>query len=151
MATDRIYGAALFLAAALLFLTTYSAEYQQGGQFGDVSTVFVPRIFLIAWMLFAAIQCIGGFFREDAEAYPAVQWGKLGAVSAVAVLAAFAMLGAGFLIATIPGFFLFTWAFGYRRPVILAILSIVFPIGIWLLFIHVFKLPLPHSPWFDSF
>ena len=152
MVVDRIYGAALFLVAALLFATTYSAEYhQQGGLFGDVNTVFVPRIFLIAWMLLAAIQCVGGFIRKDAEAYPAVQWTKLGTVSAIAVLVAFAMLGAGFLLATIPGFFLFTWAFGYRRPVILAAVSVIFPIAIWLLFINVFKLPLPHSPWFDSF
>ena len=74
--------------------------------------------------------------------------GQLLAVVVIAVVTGFAMVNIGFVFATVPGFFLFGWAFGYRRIAILAAVSLVAPLAIWALFTFGFELPLPRSPWF---
>ncbi len=151
MTANRIYGGVLFLVAALIFATTFSEQYASEPLGGDVSTVFMPRIFLLAWMFFAVLIFFMDEKGDGKRTFPRVDWRRLGAISLVSLIIAIAMLNAGFLIATIPGLWVFTWIFGYRKPVPLTVLSIVLPIAVWFLFSDVFLLPLPSSPWFESF
>lgn len=151
MTAHRVYGAALFFLAALLFASSFSSDYAVEALFGDVSTVFVPRLFLIAWMAFAALVFARGFTGPDIEGLPEVAWRRLGLVASVGVLTGLGMLTIGFLLSTVPGFFAFVWLYGYRRPVPLLLISLFLPLAIWLIFVQVFQLPLPQSPWFESF
>ena len=151
MIAHRLYGAALFTLAALLFASTFAGDYAVEAMFGDVSTVFVPRLFLAAWMVFAAFLFASGFTRPEIKGLPEVAWRRLAAVAGVAVITGVGMLQAGFLLSTVPGFFAFTWFYGYRKPLPLAIVSVLLPLAIWLLFVEVFQLPLPQSPWFEGF
>ena len=151
MIAHRLYGAALFTLAALLFASTFASDYAVEAMFGDVSTVFVPRLFLAAWMVFAAFVFVSGFTKPEIKGLPEVAWPRLAAVAGVAVVTGVGMLQVGFLLSTIPGFFAFTWLYGYRRPVPLVVVSILLPLAIWLLFVEVFQLPLPQSSWFEGF
>ena len=151
MIAHRVYGAALFALAALLFASSFSSDYAVEALFGDVSTVFVPRLFLIAWMALAALVFQRGFAGPEIEGLPEVAWRRLGLVASVGVLTGLGMLTIGFLLSTIPGLFAFVWFYGYRKPVPLALVSLLLPLTVWLIFVEVFQLPLPQSPWFDSF
>ncbi len=151
MSAHRIYGGALFFAAAAIFATTFSEQYAGEPLGGDVSTVFMPRAFLIAWMAFAVLLFFRGPGTGSDAGFPGVNWLRLGAVALVSLGTALAMLHAGFLIATVPGFWIFTWIYGYRKPVPLTVVSIALPLGVWFLFNDVFELPLPGSPWFRDF
>lgn len=151
MTAHRIYGGLLFLAAAAILATTFSERYAGEPLAGDVSTVFMPRAFLLAWMAFAALLFFRGPGAGADAAFPKVDWTRLGAVALVSLGTALAMLHAGFLIATVPGFWIFAWTCGYRRPVPLTLVSAALPLGVWFLFNDVFGLPLPGSPWFRDF
>lgn len=151
MITHKIYGAGLFLVAALIFASTFSSQYAGEPLGGDVSTVFLPRAYLIAWMLFSALVFLMGFRRGQETDYPNVDWVRLASLSLVCAVAAWAMLTVGFLIALIPSVWAFIWIFGYRKLLPVTIFSVAAPIFVWFLFIHVFELLLPSSPWFHSF
>ena len=145
----------LLVAVALaLFASTFSDEYDLPAFGGDVSTVFMPRVFLAVWIVLSGLAFWETLAapRDGGEGdRPKVALGQLLTVMAIAVATAVGMLTVGFLLALVPGFFLFCWAFGYRRVVPLAVISLLGPVGTWLLFIHLFELPLPQSPWFTQF
>lgn len=152
MVATSIYGTVLFLIGATLFASTFSGEYDQGELFpGEVSTVFVPRIFLVAWMLFSALMIIERWASKSRFHWPAVDWPSLGIACALAALIGVAMLNVGFVLALVPGVFLFAWARGYRKLGVLAATSLLLPAAVWILFIDVFELALPRSPWFEAF
>ena len=140
-------SAFLLAAAALLFAATFSDRFDVPTFGGDVGPAFAPRAYLIVWMFLSAtslVQAVRGTTPPGGEA----NLGKLLSVAAIACGTGYAMTVIGFVFATVPGFFLFCWAFGYRKPVILALLSVAGPLLIWALFTYVFELLLPRSPWF---
>lgn len=152
MAAVFVYGLMLVLSAGALFVSTFSATYDLGEPYGgDVTTVFVPRVFLILWMIFAVLMVVEEVVRGRAKLRLNVDWTPLGLACLAAIVIAAAMLQFGFVLALVPGFFVFTWLLGYRRPVPLAIVSIAMPAVVWGVFIHFFELSLPQSPWFDVF
>ena len=138
----------LFVAAILIFAVTFSDQFDVPTFGGDVGPAFAPRGFLVTWMVLAAIAtwtAVKSPRDEDAEE---LHFGQLAGVVVVTLATALGMINIGFVFATIPGFFLFCLAFGYRNLPILLVVSVVAPVAIWALFIFGFELPLPRSPWF---
>ncbi len=145
---EAAVSAFLLAAAALLFAATFSDRFDVPTFGGDVGPAFAPRAYLIVWMCLSAIslaQAVRVTAPADGEA---ANLRKLLPVAAIACGTGYAMTVIGFVFATVPGFFLFCWAFGYRKPFILAFLSVAGPLLIWALFTYVFELLLPRSPWF---
>ena len=140
-------SAFLLAAAALLFAATFSDRFDVPTFGGDVGPAFAPRAYLIVWMGLSAISLVQAV-RGTEPAGEGANLRKLLSVAAIACGTGYAMTVIGFVFATVPGFFLFCWAFGYRKPVILALLSVAGPLLIWALFTYVFELLLPRSPWF---
>ena len=139
---------ALVIASVVLFSLTFTEQFDVPTFGGDVGPAFAPRGFLLVWMVLAVVATLATFRHESAEASEKIRPGQLFAVVAIAVVTALAMTRIGFVFATIPGFFLFCWAFGYRNWLVLALLSIAGPLIIWALFTFAFELLLPRSPWF---
>lgn len=153
---NRLTLGVLILLPAILFATTFSAEYDVATFGGDVSTVFVPRIFLIVWFGLAIWAMIDNFRatsdgNENAEGESQPSLGRLLIIALITIITAVAMLYIGFVLAAIPGYFLFCWAFGYRKPIPLLIISIISVLTTWVIFNNVLELVLPHSPWFTLF
>ena len=138
----------LLLASVVLFAMTFTDQFDVPTFGGDVGPAFAPRGFLIAWMVLAAFATVSAFRSGEKEQSERVRIGQLAAVIAIAAGTALAMTEIGFVFATVPGFFLFCWAFGYRKPLLLALISIGGPVAIWALFTFGFELLLPRSPWF---
>lgn len=87
------------------------------------------------------------FITTDEQRFDAVGcYG--GKVIVIATITALAMTRIGFVFAAVPGLAVFCRAFGYRRFVTLAIISVAVPVCIWALFTFGFELLLPRSPWF---
>ena len=150
---DRTIIILLLVAGVGLFLSTFSSEYDIPAFSGDVGTVFVPRIYLILWValsLLVLLQMRSSPEEEKREETLTFSAARLCMIIGIAAATAVAMLTIGFVFGLIPGFILFCWAFGYRRPLVLILISVVGTLGIWVLFNSVFELPLPKSPWFNS-
>ena len=90
-----------------------------------------------------------GNANVESEEQPSL--GRLLIIALITIGTAVAMLYIGFVLAAIPGYFLFCWAFGYRKPIPLLIISVVSVLATWIIFNNVLELILPHSPWFTLF
>ncbi|MEP3277626.1 MAG: tripartite tricarboxylate transporter TctB family protein [Stappiaceae bacterium] len=144
---DILVSAALVLTGVVLFSMTFGEEFDVPTFGGDVGPAFAPQLFLAVWILLACIALTQAL-RSTAEPALDIRWGQLLWIVIIATTTAYAMTKIGFVFATIPGFALFCWAFQFRRPLPLLILSVTAPLGIWALFTFGFELLLPHSPWF---
>lgn len=149
---DLSVSLVLLILPAILMGLTFTEQFDVPTFGGDVGPAFAPRAYFIIWFVLAALASFAAFTAEQSSA-PNVdernnQW-QLAGVIAVTVGTAFAMINIGFVFATIPGFFLFCLAFGYRKLMPLALVSTLAPIVIWAVFTFVFELILPRSPWFN--
>ena len=148
---DIVVSTFLLLAGIAFFATTYGESFDVPTFGGDVGPAFAPRIFLGLWIILsiiALVQALRSSASEDTSRK--INLKQLIVVILIACGTAQAVTVVGFTFATIPGFALFCWAFQYRKPVPLLVLSIAAPLIIWALFTFGFELLLPHSPWFNQ-
>ena len=149
---ERAVFLILLVAAALLFASTFAAEYDTPSFGGDVSTVFTPRIFLGLVLVLSAAAFFGRRpAAEEESAGDGFRVARLLAVVAIVAIASLALPHAGFVLVMTPCLFLFCWTFGYRKIVTLSAISVLGVLAIWFLFNGVLELPLPRSPWFGAF
>lgn len=145
---DRLVFTVIALAAAALFASTFSPDYDVPSFGGDVSTVFTPRIFLALIFLLSVLLLVTGTASGDPrERLTSREVVKLLGVAAVSLVVAFALPGAGFVAAASPGMFLFCLLFGYRRLPVLILNSLIGPFAVWYLFSRLLELPLPDTNW----
>lgn len=147
---DLAVSLTLLIVGMVMFAITFTEQFDVPTFGGDVGPAFAPRGFLIAWMALALVATISAWRSQAEAAGEPIRKGQLAAAILIAAGTAYAMTKIGFVFATIPGFFLFCWAFGYRKPLQLAIISVAGPLVIWALFTFGFELLLPRSPWFYS-
>ncbi|NNK96691.1 MAG: tripartite tricarboxylate transporter TctB family protein [Desulfobacterales bacterium] len=149
---DRTISIVLLLLGIGLFLSTFSEAYDIEPFMGDVGTVFMPRVYFVIWIGLSIALLVQSFRRDDeGDSDQAFSFSRLCIIMLVSGATAVAILKLGFVLGMAPGFFIFCWLFGYRKPVTLAIFSIAGTVIIWVLFNNVFELPLPRSPWFNLF
>lgn len=151
---ERIVFAVIALAAAALFGSTFSEEYDVPSFGGDVSTVFTPRIFLALIFLLSLLLLITAKTSGEnktsgdrALRISASELRRLLAVGAVCLAVAFALPHAGFVAAAAPGMFLFCLFFGYKGWTALTLTSLLGPFAVWYLFSRLLELPLPETDW----
>ncbi len=137
------------LLGSAFFAMTFGDRFDVPTFGGDVGPAFAPRLFLGAWILLSAIA-LGIAIRNDASPEEPVKAAQFLGIVLITLATAVAMTKIGFVFATVPGFAAFCWAFHYRRPVPLVLLSVAAPVTIWALFTFVFELLLPRSPWFHA-
>ena len=148
---DRVVSVILLVIPVVLFGVTFSDDFDVFTFGGDVGPAFAPRVYFVVWFGLALAACRFAFQpAEDGagEAPEIFDLRQLFYVMAIAIATSYGMITIGFVFATIPGFFMFCWAFGYRKIVPLAIISVAGPLAIWAIFTFGFQLILPKSPWF---
>lgn len=138
----------LLIVSIALFALTFSEQFDVPTFGGDVGPAFAPRGFLLVWMGLAAIATFLATRPKSEDKGEPIRFGQLIVVVLIAAGTGVAMINIGFVFAMVPGFFLFCWAFGYRKVVHLALISIAGPVAVWALFTFGFELLLPRSPWF---
>lgn len=146
--TIDIFLASMLLITGLgLLSTTFGDHFETRTFGGDVGPAFAPRLFLMAWSVFAAIALAQALI-SDSQALGDIKIKQLITVVLIATITALTMTRVGFVITMIPGLCAFCWAFGYRKVRPLIVISIFVPLGVWALFTFGFELLLPRSPWF---
>ena len=140
---DAVYGLVIFVAAAAMFAHTYSDLYDTGPLFGDVSTVFVPRILLgtICALSFALI--VKGALNTSGDRLASINWYRMALTFGAACLTTLGLWYLGFLIAMPIGVFLTGLAIGYPNKLILAAASIAGTGIVWLMLGYVARVSLP--------
>lgn len=144
---DIILASAFLVAGLGLLSMTFSSSFDVQTFGGDVGPAFAPRLFLVAWSIFAAIALAQAMLSEQ-DGLGEIRVRQFLTVMVIATITALAMTRVGFVFAAVPGLAAFCWAFGYRRFVTLAFISVAVPVCIWALFTFGFELLLPRSPWF---
>jgi len=144
---DIILASAFLLAGLGLLSLTFGEAFDVRTFGGDVGPAFAPRLFLVAWSVFAAVA-LAAAIKSSPGDLETINMAQFLTVIVIATITALAMTRIGFVFAAVPGLAAFCWAFGYRRIVVLAIISVTVPVGIWALFTFGFELLLPRSPWF---
>ena len=139
----------LLLASVVLFAVTISDQFDVPTFGGNVGPAFAPRGFLAVWFVFALISVVQAFRSHVGEEEAEVRLRQLLSAVVIVLVTGFAVTKVGFYFAAVPGFFLFCLAFGYRKFLILALLSVSVPLLLWALFTFGFELLLPKSPWFN--
>jgi putative tricarboxylic transport membrane protein len=148
------YGAVL-LGAAFLFAET--AAFAELGREGNLGPAFWPRAVLVLLMIVcvAEIGRVALFFRpakpepslhsaapvsdEDGERYPALLLGGIG----LTILYVPAMEYLGFFLATIAYLAAFMWIGRYRKPLVVALTSVLGTLAFVYVFMKIVYVSLP--------
>lgn len=139
---------AVGLALGLTALALVPVEVQSDGfsRFGDVrSAAFFPILAAGATALFSLVLLARGVLRAAAPVTVARPGRVLAVVAALAGAAAL-IFWTGYIVAAAALIATLSLAFGNRRPVVVAGLSLVVPVAIYLLFHDVLDVLLPPGP-----
>lgn len=150
-ALDLTISSALLLLGIVLFIMTFSADFDVMTFGGDVGPTFAPRLFLVPWMVLATAVVVHVVRTDQAEpGWAGFHIGQMAATIAIVLITAYAITKIGFVFAMIPGLFFFCLAVGYRKWMTLVAVTLISVPGLWALFTFVFELLLPRSPWFNQ-
>ena len=114
----------------------------------QMSPAFIPMITGIGLILSGLGLILRSSFSGEQPS--SVDWDRAIAVrvvTTVLLLIAYTMLFPiiGFVVTSAVFVAFFTWFFGSRDPVKTAALVVLTPIGVWLFFEKLFRIPLPHG------
>ena len=145
---DMLFSLGMLGVAGLLWWETSRPKYQADKlQDSGFDPAFFPRIMLGLWVIIGVALLVRSFKSWTVPA-EAQNWPKLiGSLVLVAFYAA-AINYLGFLFASIPFMALFVALLGFRRPVVLLVVAVLFPLITWYTFVHLLSISLPVSPWF---
>lgn len=148
---DIAFASAMLGLNAVFWRESFKPQYQDTlAQDYGFSPVFFPQIILSIWAILCGVIIIRALLTAKTTEEAPI-WKNL--FSAIALTAGYIFLvnQAGFLIASIPFAASFMIVFGYRRPVVIASVSLIFPVATWWIFTHPLQIVLPSSPWFTAF
>lgn len=145
---DIVIGAIILLIVMAMYLHTFSEKYDTGPLFGDVSTVFVPRLILIALGLLSVGLMLRGAVRPENGVGRTLNWGRIVATFGVACAMSFGAYWVGYWIAMPLGVFLAGVAIGYPRYLVLAAAAALATITVWATLGYLARVPLPHGQLF---
>ncbi len=144
--TDLIAAAAFLATAAVMIRESFDEIYQASGVGVAQDAVFYPRIVLgaiVALALMLALQAwLGARPPSQAEDAP-FRWRPV--IAIIASTASYAALIplAGYLMSTLLFVAVVPVLLGFRHWRAWALTVVLFPLGSWLLFTRVIKIPLP--------
>lgn len=148
---DIAFACAMLAINILIWMESLKPQYSdaQAQDYG-FTPAFFPQILLSIWALLCVVLIVRSLVLARTE-HAAPLWGRL--FSAFLITGAYIFLvdQVGFLLASIPFAAGFMFIFGYRNPVVMAAVALVFPVATWWVFTHLLQIVLPTSPWFTSF
>ena len=146
---DFYYGLTFLIIGAVLLWHTRSDRYDFDLLFGDVSTVFFPRIILILWIGLSSILIARGLLgrgsEEDRSRVASVGLSRLLLVLAAVFASAILLWLAGILVGGAISMIAVGLALGYRRWLVLVLASAALPLIIHYALGHVARISLPQG------
>lgn len=142
-----ILGVVLFIAPLILLFVSRDAAFADLG--GAFSPMFFPTIILWGWAITAGIALAVDVMRRTTDGRAPInanRWGQIVAVSIAMAVFVFAFTRLGFVLSGIAFTLAVLLILGLRKPVLIALFSILVPVGLFVMFHHMLGLPLPTSP-----
>lgn len=139
----------MLLIAAGLFAATFGPEFAEGTVGHTFGPAFYPRIVLAVWIALCLILIVRGIGRRASVFVPPQAWGPVGAYAVLTGLYIWLIGVIGFLFASILLSLGGMLGLDERRPLLLLLAGVLFPVLIWCVFTFGIGIPLPSSPWFD--
>lgn len=109
--------------------------------------VFFPRILIYIWLGLALLMVVRALVSPG-RSDPGQNWSAVFGTIALVLLYAAAIGFVGFLFASVPFAAALMLFLGFRRPLIVAAVALLFPLATWYCFNFLLSIPLPTSPWF---
>lgn len=148
---ETALGIVMLLLSALLWIETLKPQYlgNEDLNYGFPPS-FYPRILLSIWAALSVLIVARAWMTPSTRVFHA-RWKR--AATAVALTAAFlaAITQVGFLLASVPFMAAFMVALGYRRPVAVVLIALIFSVAGWWIMTGPLQITLPKSPWFQAF
>ena len=140
---DVVYGAVLALGASAMFAHTFAERYNNDFLFGDVSTVFVPRILLALVVILSLCLVLKGARDKSQNTLTPVDVRRTVAVLSACIASIAGVWFIGYLIAMPVGVFLVGLAIGYPNRIVLAATALVAPLLTWVVLGQFAKVSFP--------
>lgn len=147
LSPEAIAGMLLLGIGVLLFVHSFDEKYAGMGIGAEFGPVFYPRVLLVLWILLAGILTVQTLWRTRAIA--AQDWLMIVRVMVIVSASTLLMEVIGFLLSAILFCIAYPWVTGYRRPVGLILVGLIFPVVVWYLFENVLMIRLPANPWLE--
>lgn len=145
---DILFGLfALAFAGVLWWETTKPQYLSDNAQNYGFDPAFFPRILIVLWALLAVSIVVRGT-QLMRDPMPEQNWFPLAGSVLITTGYLSLMNVVGFLFSSIAFAAVLMPFLGFRRPIIVAVVSVLFPIAVWYSFVFLLKIPLPTSPWF---
>ena len=145
---DFIFGAITAVASIAAFVHTFADRYTSEFLFGDVSTMFVPRLLLGLIVLLAVGLMLKGIRDREGGRLPEIAIGRTVAVFSACVLSIAGVWYIGFLIAMPVGVFLVGWTMGYSNKLVLAGTAVAAPLLTWVILGKLAQVAFPTGTFF---
>ncbi|GHF46221.1 tripartite tricarboxylate transporter TctB family protein [Seohaeicola zhoushanensis] len=142
---ERVVALVIVLTTALFLSLTFGEVSAFARQSAGRGPYFFPRIVLIGLVLAECFLLWSAFARGENEERRPVTWKFAGLVLATAGYCAL-IPWAGFLIASALYGLAVPLLLGRRDVILLAVVSLVYSVALWMLFERVFLIILPASP-----
>jgi putative tricarboxylic transport membrane protein len=150
---DRDIGfSVVSIAIALgLLYESYLPKYAAGAGDYGFSPVFFPTILIYLWLVLSLLILLKGLAIRSKQGQAVLDISFSRPLIGFLLTAGYAYLMPviGFTISSVSYAALFMVILGYRRPIPLISIAILFPILMWYVFTFLLNVPLPVSPWFD--
>ncbi|MDF1584826.1 tripartite tricarboxylate transporter TctB family protein [Marinimicrococcus flavescens] len=146
---DLIFGAAMLVLAGLLWREAGALDAGNTGFFGfGFDPGFFPRILLGFWAALSLVVLLRGL-RGSALRVQAPSWPQLASLMALTAGYVLSITLIGFAFASVAFLLILLPVLGYRRPLVVLPVAVIFPLLTWYVFVFILQIILPVSPWFD--
>ncbi len=130
---DMLYGAVLAGMACAMFAHTFSPIYQNEFLFGDVSTVFFPRVLLGIIFVLSMMLVVKGKLSTSDAILTQINVKRVLLTGGATLITVVGVWYLGYLVMMPVGVFLIGLALGYPNLVILGITSLISPLVVWVI------------------
>ncbi|MEX0731160.1 MAG: tripartite tricarboxylate transporter TctB family protein [Aquisalimonadaceae bacterium] len=141
---DILSALVIVAAIAVMAWQSHIATFFSSGPGLAHDPVFYPRVVLAVAALLATaviVQSVRGL-RQSEQADP-VRWGVLGGVIAATGVYVGLLVPFGYIVATAVFLVPSALVLGYRRWLPLLLVTIIFPLASWYVFVRIIGIPLP--------
>ncbi|WP_157966478.1 tripartite tricarboxylate transporter TctB family protein [Oceanibium sediminis] len=152
LSRDFIFAFGALVIAAVFWVESLSPRYESDlfAGFG-LNALQFPRVLLGIWTGLALLLLLQSVVKTACDAATPIDWrpaiyGMCGAFGYF-----FAMIYAGFFVASVIFMFVMPAVLGYRKYRLLAVLSPVITAGVWVVFVHLLQIQLPRMSWSPFF
>jgi putative tricarboxylic transport membrane protein len=129
---DLAYAAAWLAGAAALLWASFGLQFENTPI--SRNPAWFPQLLLTLMLIAAAVLAVRSFIRTTATPITSMRWQALAVTLLISALYLAAFVSVGFIPATVVLIPLMSWLLGFRRPLVIVLVTAGMTIGLWYAF-----------------